>query len=467
MPARVEAEQMQVRSRPSHTVISPQDWPGTSNGQQLWWRERPRADDVLRLTFSLPGSTPPGRYRVWGRFLTAPDYGRFDLAINGAATAEALDLHAPRVRPAEPIELGVHELKRSGNELSIAVREPLGADGGDQNMFGLDYLVLTSVDAASAAGEALLSTGAFSRIYDPGIGETEEWYINDHCFISDEEGVWHLFGITRQEPAKPLQEIHFAHAVSSKLAVSPWQKQPFALTASPAAGEVHLWAPHVVKHDDTYYMFYCAGARDAQGQLDSRNYRIHLATSADLKKWTRHEENPLFTDGFDARDPMVLRVDGQWVMYYTANSTPAGGNHIVAARTSSNLIDWSERRIVYTHPREGTSGGPTESPFVVRRGDWYYLFVGPRGGYRGEYGYVGTDVFRSRDPFHFDRSDHVGFIDAHAPEVVRDAAGDWYISHCGWGQGGVYLAPLHWHDGLDDADASLRPATRPAAVRTP
>ena len=25
----------------------------------------------------------------------------------------------------------------------------------------------------------------------------------------------------------------------------------------------------------------------------------------------------------------------------------------------------------------------------------------------------------------------------------------WYVSHCGWYQGGVYLAPLTWHDGED------------------
>ena len=33
---------------------------------------------------------------------------------------------------------------------------------------------------------------------------------------------------------------------------------------------------------------------------------------------------------------------------------------------------------------------------------------------------------------------------------------EWYINdHCGWAQGGVYLAPLIWDDGLDNADASL------------
>lgn len=49
--------------------------------------------------------------------------------------------------------------------------------------------------------------------------------------------------------------------------------------------------------------------------------------------------------------------------------------------------------------------------------------------------------------------DRVGRFDAHAAEVVRDVDGRWYVSHCGWYQGGVYLAPLTRHDGVDDAAA--------------
>jgi beta-fructofuranosidase len=159
----------------------------------------------------------------------------------------------------------------------------------------------------------------------------------------------------------------------------------------------------------------------------------------------------MVVDGYDARDPFVLRVKDQWVMYYTATSKPEGGNHLVACATSDDLVSWSGRKVVFLDPSEGTYGGPTESPFVVRRGMYYYLFIGPRGGYRG------TVVYRSRDPYRWTPDDRVGRIDAHAAEVVRGVDGGWYVSHCGWGQGGVYLARLHWNDGLDDADTSLAP----------
>jgi hypothetical protein len=55
-----------------------------------------------------------------------------------------------------------------------------------------------------------------------------------------------------------------------------------------------------------------------------------------------------------------------------------------------------------------------------------------------------TRLFVSDDPFRFDSAGQVGTIDAHAAEIVVDEGGQTWVSHCGWGQGGVYLAPLYW-----------------------
>ena len=176
-------------------------------------------------------------------------------------------------------------------------------------------------------------------------------------------------------------------------------------------------------------MFYAAGTPDHAA------YRMHLATSTDLVHWTRDAANPLFTDGFDGRDPMVRKVGDQWVMYYTANSTPAGGNHIVAYRTSTDLKHWSGKRSAFQHPATGTFGGPTESPFVVQRGTAGILFVCCDGGYES------TKVYKSKDPLQFTIDQLVGTIPAHAAEVVQDGT-DWYVTGAGWGKGGLYIAPL-------------------------
>jgi beta-xylosidase len=259
------------------------------------------------------------------------------------------------------------------------------------------------------------------------------------------DGTWHVFGITHILPVDFFRDPgkNLLHATAKELAQPDWQKQAFALLANwDKYKEWFFWAPHVIQYEGLYYMFVCVG--NGQGH----QYKIHLLTSQDLWHWERSPANPLLTDGFDGRDPNVLQNGNEWILYYTATLKPDGGNHIVACVTSKDLVHWGGRRVVFTHPRKGTFGGPTESPFVVRRGMSFYLFICDGGT---------INVYLSQDPFRWDYENHVGTIYAHASEVVRDVDGKWYISHAGWEHGGLSLAPLIWHDGLDDADASLKP----------
>lgn len=280
-----------------------------------------------------------------------------------------------------------------------------------------------------------VNAGPFQRIYNPSFGEKEASYINDHCFIRDDEGLWHMFGITHQEPMNPLEEKFFAHATAEDLLDAQWTRQPHVMHFDRDSwNETHVWAPHVIRHKGLYYMFYCAGGDSHEA------YRIHLATSSNLWNWTRHPANPMLVDGYDGRDPMVLRVGDEWILYYTATTEPAGGHHVVAAVSSQDLLHWGDKRLVFVHPRKGTWGGPTESPFVVQRGGIYYLFVCTNQPYNN------TAVYASESPFHWSPEDQVGDIDAHAAEVVLTSTGHSYISRAGWGQGGLYLAPLEWRN---------------------
>ncbi|SFQ66400.1 Repeat domain-containing protein [Amycolatopsis arida] len=295
----------------------------------------------------------------------------------------------------------------------------------------------TAPQAPGLAAELpTVSAGTFFRVYDPSVGETQRWYYNDHTMIRDvATGTWHVYAITHPEPANPLDEKNFGHATAPSPS-GPWTKRPFALTADPAAGESHIWAPHVIYDNGRYYMFYAAGTPDHAA------YRMHLATSTDLNTWVRSSANPLFTDGFDGRDPMVTKVGTQWVMYYTATRTPQGGNHQVAYRTSTDLTHWSGKQVAFEHPRAGTVGGPTESPFVVWRGGWWYLFICCDSDYKD------TRVYRSRDPFRFSVNDLAGRIHTHAAEVVTEPSGTTWVTGAGWGQGGLFLAPLRWSSPL-------------------
>lgn len=276
----------------------------------------------------------------------------------------------------------------------------------------------------------MIHAGEFKRIYDPSVGEQESWYINDHCFIRGEDGLWHMFGITHAEPGAPLDERFLAHATSPRLSDTPWRKHAPVLHVDRAMGETHVWAPHVIRHDGRYWMYYCAGGATHD------QYRIHLAVSEDLWNWRRHEGNPMLVDGYDARDPMVLRVGDEWVMYYTGNAEPGGGHHVVYAVTSKDLVRWSGRREVFRHTKSGTYGGPTESPFVVKREGRFHLFLCTNEPYND------TAVYVSDDPFHWDRTNQVGTIAAHAAEVIVTEDGESFVSRAGWGEGGLYLAKL-------------------------
>lgn len=286
------------------------------------------------------------------------------------------------------------------------------------------------------ADTSIVSMGKIERIFDQSIGEEDAWYINDHCFIKGPDNKWHMIGITGREAPKPWAENHLAHAVADQL-TGKWEKKPYALSARLDLNETVLWAPHIIKKDDTYYMYYCGGDHD------HKRYQINLATSKDLYQWSRYTGNPLFTDGYDGRDPYIYHdeINNRWIMYYTATTKPEGGNHIVAARISYDLVNWTkDRYVVYTDAGKGTWGGNTESPVVIQRGDWYYLFIGPGASY------VTTKVFRSRDLFSWVESDEVDVLETHAAEIIEAEDGKWYISHCGLKRGGLYLAPFFWND---------------------
>jgi len=270
------------------------------------------------------------------------------------------------------------------------------------------------------------------------------WHLNDHCFIKSENG-WEIFSIYAPDPGTSTEEFinWFGHAGSDSL-TSGWKELLPVFRDFLNPGDV-LWAPHIIYNDRLYYMFYCGGGNPQQ-------FSICVRTSKDLKSWS--DRKILFREGYEARDPMVLYIEQEkiWVMYYCTTRETSGGRHIVACRTSSDLINWSERKTVYTDLHHGQGYGPTESPFVVYKDGWYYLFIGPRpydapSAYVPNWehpGYDGTDIFRSEDPESWDNSDYIGHLEAHAAEIIQDSDGQWYYSHSGIFRNGLYLGRLNW-----------------------
>ncbi|WP_031469886.1 family 43 glycosylhydrolase [Sciscionella sediminilitoris] len=281
-----------------------------------------------------------------------------------------------------------------------------------------------------------LNVGDFTRIYDPSPDFGAPWYVNDHCVIRDPDGEWHLYGINHAEPSDPDGETTFLHATATDIK-GPWHTRETALTLDPNYyGERHLWAPHVIRADRKYWMFYNAGGDDPTREA------INLATSEDLYHWTRHPGGPLFRDGYSARDPMVTWTGDQWTMYYCGNDDPLGGHFAVVYRCSDDLIHWGDRKIAFTSEFTGQGfNSPTESPFVVKEEDHWYLFIGPCGRYQPTPdGFVCTAVYESDNPWEFPRDHLITKIGSHAAEIIENR----WITSCGAGQGGVFLAELSW-----------------------
>ncbi len=115
-----------------------QEWGGLSGEKQLWWHAGIKPGSVLALQFTAPKA---GKYRVFGRFLKAKDYGIHQLAINGQKAGQPIDFYNADVVPTEEVNLGEFTLKEGLNELTVTATGANTRATADY-MFGLDYLLL-------------------------------------------------------------------------------------------------------------------------------------------------------------------------------------------------------------------------------------------------------------------------------------------------------------------------------------
>jgi hypothetical protein len=201
--------------------------------------------------------------------------------------------------------------------------------------------------------------------------------------------------------------------------------------------------------------------------MESRNYRIVcrvssvlcivrsaidwvnicLATSTDGKTFTRHRgadgKPQLFAAGAPAangRDPMVVRIGEMWHCYYTAHPEQRGMDW---GRTSTDLIQWSEPKIVAARGQSGDGPYSAECPFVVEpQPGHFFLFRTQRYGKESQ-----TSVYYSRNPLDFgideDNEHFVTTLPIAAPEIVRHE-GRWFIAALLPSLKGIQIAPLEW-----------------------
>lgn len=261
----------------------------------------------------------------------------------------------------------------------------------------------------------------------------------DFAIWQAEDGTWQLWSCIRNTAIGGQRRL-FYRWEGTDLEQEHWAPKGIAMQARADLGETEggLQAPHVIKDDGTYHMFY--------GDFS----RICLARSTDGKSFERvlgkNGQPDLFSGPYEnSRDPMVLKVNGVFHCYYTGHKQHAQPPTAVFCRSSSNLLDWSDPVVVCAG---GTAAGQTkwlgavcECPFVVQLNGLFCLFRNQR---------YGTDnlntQYCSPDPLDFGVDDDrfcVGTLSVAAPEIIEHR-GRYYIAALLPSLTGVRIAGLDW-----------------------
>jgi len=292
---------------------------------------------------------------------------------------------------------------------------------------------------------------------NPDLGKigSERQEVVDHCFFQAADGKWQLWACIRFTKVGRI----FYRWQGDSIEQSDWAPMGIAMRSNPEYGEScgnsptqeMLQAPHVIKEDGKYYMFYGGGGspyvKDIRGSINCHQ-QICLATSSDGYCFVRHKG----TDGYSqlfhdqgARDPMVIKVGNQFLCYYSANLPHRNRQNIVALRTSFDLINWSDYKIVSAGGTPGCHGSSAECPFVVFLDGYFYLFRSSS--YRPPINHV----YRSKDPMNFGiNTDEkkITVLPAAAPEIIQ-VGKQFYISTVADLKGGIQVAKLGWYPPLD------------------
>ena len=215
-----------------------------------------------------------------------------------------------------------------------------------------------------------------------------------------------------------------------------------AMMADPNFGETEggLQAPFVLREGSDYYMFY--------GDWE----HIAMAKSKDGKTFARQlmpdGKSGMFGEGAgdNTRDPMVIKSNNLYYIYYTAYPDDHGFDF---ARISKDLVHWSAPTKVAYGGSGGSGKYSAECPFVYyeKTSGYYYLL---RNQYYGHNTHTGQDaqfkVYRSKDPLDFGRDDDSYLVETMpfaAPEII-ESEGNTYIAVLLPSLKGIQIAKLKW-----------------------
>ncbi len=302
-------------------------------------------------------------------------------------------------------------------------------------------IILTSCQEKRQVLIPSIEGGWWQVAGDPDLGE----YTNpkqqpvDFGVWQAADGTWQLWSCIRHTNCGGNTRLFYRWEGES-LTDPDWQPMGIAMEADTSLGETKggLQAPHVIKLDDIYYMFY--------GDWGN----ICLATSKDGKNFARvmnNEGTPaLFSGPYgNTRDPMVLEYNDLFYCYYMGHAKNTEPNSAIFCRSSADLHHWSEPVMVSgggsPADMDNWYGGDAECPFVVNMDGLFYLFRNQRYGENN----LNTQYCSSNLMDFGVEDDHflIGTLPVAAPEIIY-SSGEYYIAALLPSLKGIRIAKLKW-----------------------
>jgi predicted GH43/DUF377 family glycosyl hydrolase len=178
-----------------------------------------------------------------------------------------------------------------------------------------------------------------------------------------------------------------------------WERGDVILEPDPGAEweAGGLYKPYLIKVGDTFFLYYNAKDKGARWHEQSG-----VATSKDLKTWTRCRGNPILRNGpADSRDarfasnPWVVRAGSQWAMYYFGLPNAGHACDLLALGSDPFHFEKVPEVIVEVGPPGSVDETHAHKPALMTwQGDLYHFYCAVSGKWPNER--RGITVARSR-----------------------------------------------------------------------
>ena len=263
----------------------------------------------------------------------------------------------------------------------------------------------------------------------------ENWICNDFSVLYD-NGEWHIVGITHPKPSgftnafdydsKNIHEAEYqlfhcrasAERFSELMYPESFTDCEKLLYPADRPGErPEIWAPHLMKRDGRFEVIYSPGSMRSASTEDFVNFSRRVLFECDFAF---------------ARDPYIFGEDGSYYFIYCDRKG-------LSMRVSRDMENWSEPEPLM---RELFPNASTESPFLMKRGEYYYLLWCIYDGRNGSYDNR-TFVYAAKSIRELGKYAPIAMLDAHAPEIVFDGE-DYYLLSVFYPENGVSAAKLEF-----------------------